>query len=78
MKDKVAINIKDCLSGKLTFGAILSTGRVKTTARWIRDFVREHADYKHDSVITEQINYDLIKLCADISEGKVISHHLNV
>lgn len=38
-----------------------AAGRLKTTARWIRDFVLAHPDYKHDSVVSEVINYDLIR-----------------
>ncbi|KAG8949666.1 hypothetical protein FRC04_008412 [Tulasnella sp. 424] len=36
-------------------------GSIKTTAKWIRDFVRSHPEYKHDSVVTQAINYDLLK-----------------
>jgi glutamate--cysteine ligase catalytic subunit len=27
----------------------------------MRQFVDKHPDYKHDSVITKEVNYDLIK-----------------
>ena len=37
-----------------------ASGELKTTARWIRDFVASHPEYKQDSVITEGINYDLL------------------
>ncbi|KAG5457273.1 MAG: hypothetical protein BJ554DRAFT_2759, partial [Olpidium bornovanus] len=30
-----------------------------TAAAWIRRFVQTHPDYKHDSVVTKEINYDL-------------------
>ncbi len=32
-----------------------------TPATWIRDFIRSHPDYKHDSVVSQRINYDLLK-----------------
>ncbi|GIY57581.1 glutamate--cysteine ligase catalytic subunit [Caerostris darwini] len=35
-------------------------GELKTAARWIRDFISKHPDYKHDSVVNEIINYDLL------------------
>ncbi|BFZ54868.1 glutamate--cysteine ligase [Savitreella phatthalungensis] len=38
-----------------------AAGRLPTAARWIRDFIRAHPDYKRDSVISESINYDLVK-----------------
>jgi len=38
-----------------------ATGEIWTMAHWIREFVRSHADYKKDSVVSEKINYDLIK-----------------
>ncbi|XP_003723283.1 glutamate--cysteine ligase catalytic subunit [Strongylocentrotus purpuratus] len=48
-----------------------AAGRLKTTARWIRDFIHTHPDYKHDSVVSDLINYDLIKECDLITRGKV-------
>lgn len=30
-----------------------------------------HPKYSHDSRVTESINYDLIQLCRDITDGKV-------
>ncbi|KAJ8034867.1 Glutamate--cysteine ligase catalytic subunit [Holothuria leucospilota] len=54
-----------------------AAGRVNTTAGWIRGFVENHPDYKHDSVISERINYDLVKLFRDISDGTVIPQHLH-
>lgn len=47
-----------------------ANGKLKTFARWQRDFVQSHPDYKHDSVITPSINYDLITTLADIEQGK--------
>lgn len=31
-----------------------------TTAMWMREFVRKHPQYKQDSIVNEQIQYDLI------------------
>jgi len=33
---------------------------LKTPATWLREFVRSHPDYKHDSVVSQAINYDLM------------------
>ena len=38
-----------------------STGELQTTATWMRNFVRSHPAYKFDSVVSEEINYDLLK-----------------
>ena len=34
----------------------------------MRDFVREHPDYKKDSIITEKIQYDLLQEIRNINE----------
>ena len=38
----------------------LSVGRLMTDANWIREFLMSHPSYKHDSLVCEQINYDLM------------------
>ncbi|CAG7734850.1 unnamed protein product [Allacma fusca] len=35
-------------------------GELDTAAKWLRDFATSHPGYKKDSVITEEINYDLM------------------
>jgi len=32
-----------------------------TPAAWIREFIMTHPGYKHDSMVSEEINYDLVK-----------------
>lgn len=46
-----------------------ASGQLQTMAAWMRDFVTKHPDYQHDSVVTESINYDLIKTCL-----KIVNH----
>jgi glutamate--cysteine ligase catalytic subunit len=46
-----------------------ASGELMTTAAWMRKFVRDHPDYKQDSVVSSGIAYDLIKECEQISEG---------
>ena len=48
-----------------------ATGRLITPATWMRNFVRNHEDYKHDSVITDAIAHDLLIACKQIGEGKL-------
>lgn len=43
-------------------------GTLKTNAQWIRDFVGTHPEYKHDSVVSEKICYDLVKAVEEITE----------
>jgi len=47
-------------------------GRLWTAAKWIREFVRGHEGYKKDSVVTEEIQYDLVKAAERITtqEGR--------
>lgn len=49
-----------------------ANGQLWTGAKWIRHFVRERTEYKHDSVVSESINYDLINAVEEITqhEGK--------
>lgn len=32
-----------------------ATGKLVTPAEWIRDFIRNHEDYKFDSIVTDSI-----------------------
>ncbi|KAG8329789.1 hypothetical protein J6590_078928, partial [Homalodisca vitripennis] len=48
-----------------------ASGELLTTAAWIRKFVTTHPDYKHDSVVSDSINYDLLKTAVDIQKGKI-------
>lgn len=51
-----------------------ASGELDTAARWIRNFVAAHPKYKHDSVVGDDINHDLIgaviDLCERESEGR--------
>merc|ERR1719473_108504 len=47
-----------------------------TTATWMRHFVTTHPDYKHDSIVTAEIAYDLMKECHEISVGLKACPHL--
>lgn len=43
-------------------------GSLWTGARWIRNFVRSHAEYKQDSVVNSEITYDLCKAAEEIAK----------
>ncbi|XP_059374118.1 glutamate--cysteine ligase catalytic subunit-like isoform X2 [Carassius carassius] len=46
-----------------------ASGELMTMAKWMREFVARHTQYKHDSVITDKINYDLLHKCDKIAKG---------
>ena len=46
-----------------------ATGELVTPATWMRTYVRAHPAYKFDSVVSDEIAYDLLKACRDIGEG---------
>ncbi|CAF1115023.1 unnamed protein product [Adineta ricciae] len=46
-----------------------AAGTLMTNASWIRQFVLSHASYKQDSVVTEEIQYDLVRKMEQISNG---------
>lgn len=46
-----------------------ASGELLTTASWIRKEITEHEEYKHDSVVSERICYDLLKKGKDIQDG---------
>ncbi|XP_030382175.1 glutamate--cysteine ligase [Scaptodrosophila lebanonensis] len=47
-----------------------AAGELVTTATWMREQVLSHPDYKQDSVVSERINYDLLKRIQSIQQGK--------
>lgn len=49
---------------------LIILGELKTTARWTRDFIMKHPDYKSDSVVSDLINYDLLRTFDEITNGK--------
>ncbi|KAF9010584.1 glutamate-cysteine ligase catalytic subunit [Cyathus striatus] len=46
-----------------------STGQLCTAATWIRNFIRSHSAYKNDSVVSQEINYDLLVAIDEIERG---------
>jgi glutamate--cysteine ligase catalytic subunit len=47
-----------------------ATGQLVTPATWVRSFIRNHEDYKFDSVVSDSIAYDLLVACKEIGEGQ--------
>ncbi|KAK9503699.1 hypothetical protein O3M35_010204 [Rhynocoris fuscipes] len=46
-----------------------ASGELLTTASWIRQFVRQHPAYKQDSIVNDEIAYDLLKTIDGIRTG---------
>jgi len=46
-----------------------ATGELVTLATWMRGFVRSHPAYEFDSVISQEINYDLMVAVDEIERG---------
>lgn len=51
--------------------SVVSTGELMTTASWIRKQVQSHPDYKHNSVVSDKVTYDLVQLMDGVTEGTV-------
>nr|AAV48595.2 gamma-glutamylcysteine synthetase [Laeonereis acuta] len=48
-----------------------ASGELKTTARWVREFVTKHPEYKKDSIVTDAMNFDLMSACQRITDGEI-------
>lgn len=46
-----------------------ASGELQTTAAWLRSFVMDHPKYKQDSVVSEEITYDMLMECKAMTEG---------
>ncbi|RIA87557.1 glutamate-cysteine ligase-domain-containing protein [Glomus cerebriforme] len=70
--ESINIDIESrCILGKyLEFVKKRAKGEIQTTAKWIREFVRSHPKYQEDSVVTQEINYDLMKIIEKIQKGE--------
>lgn len=47
-----------------------ANGKLMTPATWIRNFIRNHPKYEHDSKVNEEIAYDLLWNIYQISAGE--------
>ncbi|CCF55783.1 hypothetical protein KAFR_0A03480 [Kazachstania africana CBS 2517] len=69
---KTWVELKDSTSNRRLYYYLKlisdrATGIIPTAANFIRNFILNHKDYKHDSRVPEQITYDLILLCERIT-----------
>ena len=68
-QDHKDIEIQKKLLQFVNFLERRTKGELFTDAKYIRKFVNEHPKYKKDSIITEEINYDLIMHILQIQNG---------
>jgi hypothetical protein len=62
---------RERLNTYLDFIEKRAVGDLITPATWMRNYVRSHPDYKGDSVVTDEIAYDLMQTCDNIGKGKL-------
>ena len=53
----------------LDFIVARAAGQLMTAAAWMRKYIREHPDYKFDSVVSSRIAADLMAKCHRIGQG---------
>lgn len=58
------------ISKYLDFIAARARGDLMTPATWMRKFVQEHPKYKQDSIVSDEIAYDLMIACDEIGCGR--------
>ncbi|CAG8652443.1 34349_t:CDS:10, partial [Gigaspora margarita] len=64
----IDIETRNHLGKYLEFIGMRASGKIQTAATWIRNFVRSHPNYKQDSIVSQEINYDLIKMVEETPE----------
>lgn len=57
------------LAGYLSLVSKRASGELQTGATWIRNYVRSHPDYRRDSVVSERVNYDLMRVIEKLGHG---------
>ena len=68
-QDDVEADTMCTLSNYWQLLAQRASGKLKTNARWIRDFLRSHDSYDQDSRVTEEAVYDLLVAIDQIQRG---------
>ena len=59
------------LKNVLKYIELRSKGEIWTDAKYIRNFVLNHKAYKKDSIVTDEINYDLVCHLLEIQNEKI-------
>ena len=48
-----------------------ASGELVTAAKWMRKYVEDHVDYENDSIVKDNIAFDLLSACHDIGVGRL-------
>ncbi|GAA5961268.1 hypothetical protein JCM8115_001529 [Rhodotorula mucilaginosa] len=67
---KVSEEVRKGIDRSLELVRRRADGSLITLATYMRRFVQSHPAYKHDSVVSQEINYDLIKALDEIERGE--------
>ncbi|VDD93461.1 unnamed protein product [Enterobius vermicularis] len=67
----VDVDTRCTITQYLTFLQKRASGKILTLASWMREFIRDHEDYKFDSYVSDTIVYDMLKVMNDIANGKI-------
>ncbi|KAI8900456.1 glutamate-cysteine ligase-domain-containing protein [Globomyces pollinis-pini] len=60
-ESSVSLSTRETLKAQVNLIRQRALGTRQTGAAWIREFVQNHPLYNHDSIVTPEINYDLLK-----------------
>ena len=60
---------RDETNNYLSFLADRARGKILTGARFIRNFVQNHAAYKQDSFLNEKISFDLLTMLDTLNDS---------
>ncbi|CAF0977804.1 unnamed protein product [Adineta steineri] len=68
--EDIDTSTRQTMDNYLQFISQRANGTILTNAMWIREYVKNHPLYKHDSIVNEQIQYDLMWLIQQIANQK--------
>ncbi|KAH9508373.1 hypothetical protein Btru_050936 [Bulinus truncatus] len=67
---EIDVDTRCTITQYLKLISMRASGKLVTSARWMRNFVQQHPEYKKDSVVSDSIAYDLLCRIVKISRGK--------
>ncbi|KAJ2783852.1 glutamate--cysteine ligase [Coemansia javaensis] len=73
---RLEYEVEQALRRQLNLVKRRASGKLCTLATWMRNFVRCHPDYRHDSVVPPSTNYDLLCAMNAIEEGTLAAPEL--
>lgn len=66
----VDVDTRCTISQYLNFIQKRASGEILTLASWMREFIANHENYNHDSIVGDLVIYDMLKTMDDIAKGK--------